>query len=382
MDIPLIQAYQPATFLERGVAVPFTTPLLAGTRARPSERVGTELLVPNPSGGTGVYILPWASLRDFCRPTLHDTRLNELVSEIEPITPLTIRRAADDIAAEGLAGRAARQAVRAHSQEEQHARLLANFQLLLELVRQNEPSGLHAVPPDREMPAMLERRARVVITRVAPGLGTTLEDIATALEQLATHFSAIGIGQDATNSRHGRGKRALAALYEEAMAWTEAPDDTSRMHAKVLADAAALTLACARTVIGHVRGMTGNMLQLLRDWQTDAEEVKKLTTRPDWLLDGWDQIISLWRDAEGEAAKRAALAEIALIVPVLPREVTQWTNNGCDMDFVLRHRRMVLRNQDWRTGVMVFDLIARNERVRALNLRDSYVRDLAYGDIR
>ena len=65
LDIPLIQAYLPATFLERGVAVPFTTPMLAGTRARPSERGGTELLVPNPSGGTGVYILPWGSLRDF-----------------------------------------------------------------------------------------------------------------------------------------------------------------------------------------------------------------------------------------------------------------------------------------------------------------------------
>ena len=37
------------------------------------------------------------------------------------------------------------------------------------------------------------------------------------------------------------------------------------------------------------------------------------------------------------------------------------------------------RRHNWHE---VFDLIARNERVRALNLRDSYVRDLAYGDIR
>ena len=87
-------------------------------------------------------------------------------------------------------------------------------------------------------------------------------------------------------------------------------------------------------------------------------------------------------DAEGEAAQRAALAEIALIVPVLPREVAQWTGNACEMDFVLRHRRMVLRNEDWRTGAIVFELIARNERVRALHVRGAYARDLAYGDIR
>ena len=33
-----LQPYHPTTFLERGVAVLFTTPMLAGTRARPMER--------------------------------------------------------------------------------------------------------------------------------------------------------------------------------------------------------------------------------------------------------------------------------------------------------------------------------------------------------
>ena len=36
----LTQAYQPATFLERGVAMPFTTPQLAGARGRPDLRGG------------------------------------------------------------------------------------------------------------------------------------------------------------------------------------------------------------------------------------------------------------------------------------------------------------------------------------------------------
>lgn len=365
-DLRLMPAYQPATFLERGVAVPFTTPMLAGTRARPDERNGTELLVPNPSGGAGFYILPWTALRDFCRPTLHDMRLNEAVAETSPITPLTIRHAADDIAAEGLAGRAARRAVDTHRAEAQHATLLANFQLLLELVRQNEKPGLHAVPPHREMPALLERRARAVIARVGPAIGASAAFVATALEQLAHQFAAIGIGQDAAASRHGRTMRALAALHDDALGWAEAPDDSSRGHARVLAETAALTLACGTTVLAQLRGMAGDMQQLLRGWQADAEDVVRLATRPDWLLDGWDQIIALWRDAETEAARRAALAEIALIVPVLPREVAQWTGAACDMDFVLRHRRTVQRNEDWRTGAMVFELIGRNERLRAV----------------
>jgi hypothetical protein len=36
---------------------------------------------------------------------------------------------------------------------------------------------------------------------------------------------------------------------------------------------------------------------------------------------------------------------------------------------------MVLRNEDWRTGAIVFELIARNERVRAVSLRG-----LPFGD--
>ncbi|MBU6498939.1 MAG: hypothetical protein KGQ40_10460, partial [Rhodospirillales bacterium] len=59
---PAVESFLPSTFLERGVAVPFTTPQLAGARARPGTRVPLELVVPNPSGGRGHYILPWDGL--------------------------------------------------------------------------------------------------------------------------------------------------------------------------------------------------------------------------------------------------------------------------------------------------------------------------------
>lgn len=108
--LPLVQSYHPTTFLDRGVAVPFTTPLLAGTRARPAERGGTELVVPNPSGGRGVYILPWGDLRALCNPTVHDRRLNERAAALPAIAPSSIRDVARQVAAEGLAGPAARQA--------------------------------------------------------------------------------------------------------------------------------------------------------------------------------------------------------------------------------------------------------------------------------
>ena len=69
-------AYQPATFLDRGVTVPFTTPFLLGARIRPTEtRSGLELVISNPAGGRGFYIVPWAAMPEVCSPTLHDRRL-------------------------------------------------------------------------------------------------------------------------------------------------------------------------------------------------------------------------------------------------------------------------------------------------------------------
>ena len=59
MDLPTpIPSHQSATFGERGVSVPFTTPALAGARVRRDARHGLALLVPNPSGGRGIYVLP------------------------------------------------------------------------------------------------------------------------------------------------------------------------------------------------------------------------------------------------------------------------------------------------------------------------------------
>jgi hypothetical protein len=50
---------QPLRCAERGVAAPFTAPLLPGTRPG-----GFEVVVPNPAGREGWFILPWAEALD------------------------------------------------------------------------------------------------------------------------------------------------------------------------------------------------------------------------------------------------------------------------------------------------------------------------------
>ena len=129
-SLPPIQAYHPMTFQERGVLIPFTTPLLGGTRARPGEKSGLELVIPNPSGGSGVYIMGWSAITALCRPTLHDRQLSERVAAISHILPSTIKRVAREVATEGLAGEEAAKAALTAENADQHDRTATNLLLL------------------------------------------------------------------------------------------------------------------------------------------------------------------------------------------------------------------------------------------------------------
>ena len=205
----LAQSYQPVTFAERGVAVPFTTPALNGARARPAERGrGADLVVPNPSGARGVYVIPWSGVRELCRPTVHDERLNQHVSLLESVTPVTLRSAVRAVAAEGLGGQDAGAAAAAADAADHHERLVANYMLLLALLRQTEPEA-SPEPPTKgaasgDPTAELERRARLVAVRIVPRLnraGAVPEDVGRALDGLAGLYAGIGVGAGIDDAR-------------------------------------------------------------------------------------------------------------------------------------------------------------------------------------
>ena len=164
--LPPVQPYHPTTFLERGVLIPFTTPLLGGTRARPGDKHGLELVIPNPSGGQGVYIMDWTSIPALCRPTLHDRALNDRVAAVHSIAPSTIRRVAREVAAEGLAGEEAMQAALAATDTDRGDRTITNYLLLMALIEQvGLFAGAAPGVPD------IETRARLTVARIAPRLG-------------------------------------------------------------------------------------------------------------------------------------------------------------------------------------------------------------------
>jgi hypothetical protein len=354
---------RPATFLERGVTIPFTTPILLGSRVRPSERRGLEIAVPSPGGVRGFYVLPLKALGDICNPTLHDRLVIEMIEETAVITPEAILRVTRAVAQEGLAGRAAAAAAEAAEREAAGRRMVTNFRFLLLLIRQTEGPGEHPLPPERDAPANVQRRAESAVARIAAEAGLPPPSVVNALEELAGAYLPVGFRGDPTGARYQGELAELEAMVAEVTAWGETAMDTQQAgSAFLVARSAALTLGAGRVLLEEVLGLTDDLRRRLRRWSSDSGSVSRQLARLAWLLDGWSVMIGLWRLAES-VGRSVAIREMAVMVPTMPQEVSQWTGDPEDERYVAAHKlrsRSVFRLEDWRTGRML-DLIARNE---------------------
>ena len=359
---PPVNDFLPTTFAERGIAIPFTTPMLAGTRARPGDRVPMELIIPNPSGGRGVYILPWQDISALCRPTVHDARLTATIATVQGVTPMTIRRAAREAASLGFAGRGAAAAARAAETAERNSGMIVNFEMLLAVVRSVEEPGENDVPPERERPAELERRAKRAIARIAPGLGRTPDSIANALEQIATLYCGIGIGATGHGCRIPQLLGRMLHMRGEFDTYMSKNSGEAMQDAELVAGALDLTVTGTKVVVTDCAAMAADIKALLRKFIIEPESLAQLLAKPEWLLDGWDRIVGLWETAEAHLGQEATLAEMVNLVPSVPRELSSWVSHQLNIDTDLqRHRRKVILMEDWRTGRNVTDLVGRNE---------------------
>jgi len=366
-QLPGLKSYHPTTFEERGVAVPFTTPMLSGTRARPTEKQGVELLIPNPSGGRGVYIMPWSAISTWCRPTLHDTVFNERVANLLNVTPASIRRVGLELAAEGLAGEEAMQAALTATNAEKEERLITNYHLLMALVQQvgvRFPASPSASNPNK---IDLSMQARLTVDWVSPRLGQPAAWTASALEALSDVMGNIGVAPATASSRLPRLLATLHQVRTDMAGWGEIQQEGELVECvKIVCAVADLTLSLGASTLAKGQDLTSDMINLLQTWATDPKSVVQLVMRPEWLLDGWEQICLIWDHAQDHADRRAAMVEILGLVPVLPQEAGQWSDTGSDATKELRYTRSVALNEDWRTGSLVFRLIDRNEHLRAI----------------
>jgi hypothetical protein len=362
-----LEPYHPTTFQECGVAVPFTTPLLGGARARPTDRQRIEYVVPNPSGARGVYIMPWAGIVSLCPPTLHDTVLNQRIGALKNVTPTTIGLVAHEIAVEGLAGEEAMQAARLAMDREKAHRQVTNYQLLMILV--DQVGGRFAPPPSAKGPGKpdLMTQARQTVDWISPRLGRSAAWTATALEDLSNVLTNIGVGPSGAAARVQRLLLLLRRVRTGMSEWSRTQQTEEQAeYGGVACSMADLVVALTEATLTHARALTNDMVQLLRTWAAEPQSVSQIAMRPEWLLDGWERICFIWDHAGDDAGRRAALVEIIGLLPVLPKEANGWIGIKSDIDPGFHFRRPASLTEDGRTGWNAFQLIARNEHFRAM----------------
>ena len=354
------QNWMPATYRERGVAVPFTSPVLAGARVRLLERK-CDLIVPHPGGARGVYIFAMRSLTEFCAPTLHDLQLVERLQGVRAITPGSVRATARAAALQGLAGRDAAANAAAADAAEAAARLGVQSALL----SCGPPSGAGLIADPAE-------GARFALMSLASRDGSTRENIKDNLDRLCAEIVASGLGVPcATDGSAQAGRcanllRQLAEMEQQIRAWLGANGDMAA--ASQVADATQAIVAAGRKVLADAQAIIADTVRLFSDWAREPERLVERLTRPDWLLDGWENINLLWRLAEGEARADAS-AEAGVILPPFPPEGEGWLGGAPGMVAALRGRKSVgpMQRAGGRMPSEVVGLIARNERIRALS---------------
>jgi hypothetical protein len=358
------QLYRPATFQERGVVVPFTTPILAGVRVRRGGRDDCEWVVPNPSGGNGVYVVPSGGLRSLCHLTVHDSRLHQRVANLPALTPGAIRQAVLDVAAQGLAGRQAMEAAAAVTDRDREEVALTRYMLLGELAEQSAPKQFAFAGWRRERLPEAEKAAEQIAIRAAPLFQRSPEQVLGELVSLAAVFSGIGTAAQREPGRVLRLIGRLAGLREQLAFWMlEHCDDTHVELADTVAEAARQVIAAADPLLVAARAMTQDVAGLIRTWARAPARVGELASRPEWLLDGWEQICLLWQASDEPDQQWAVMAEMVQLVPVQPREIAEW---GAGIGIPLRMNDSRISFNPQRRASVSLNLTARNERMRAL----------------
>ena len=364
LSLPPVQTYRPATFQERGVAVPFTTPLLTGARARPDGRSNVELVVRNPSGGRGYYIFPCASVRALY-PTVHDSRLNRLISNLPVLTPSTVRQATLAIAAQGLAGRPAMAAAQAALKREREDQISTEYVLLGTLAEQTDPDAFKGVDWRRHPSMEVERQAQRIVAELARSRNQSPTGLSGTLKALAEIFAPIGIVGHSTEARLPRLLREITAMHAALDERMRAPcDDVLFDLTDMVALRAGPITATSAKVLAATKALTKDMSGLLRSWHRSRESVVELVARPEWVLDGWEEVCLLWRSSHGLEQQRATMIEMAHRMPVLPREIERW-GALAPIPSETAAGQLINFDQNWRAGPAMLNLTARNERLRA-----------------
>ncbi len=357
---------RPSTFAERGVCVPFTTPILAQARIGMDRYEQLECLLPGFSGGKGTYVFSWKTVPEVIKITLHDRALHKEILEVGANSPDTIRTCALTIAARGFAGlAAAHQAKQALALDQQYV-VLTNYVFVLELLKLvgvSTPDLLKTGLGTEEA----RQTAKNALNQVAENFRIAPDVLYGRVEELSLQLAPVGLPQAPRPGRLRSLVDRLRTFEKSVLDWGAVETTEASGLASFIADCAQQTVGLAETKLSRLDKLLKKTRDVVVGNNKVSAEVDSTVTALSWLLDGWEYICQLWEDSrdQSEDMQRIAICEVFRIAPVIPSEELA-ANETFDMEDMKRvQRRWVRGNQDWRTGGMDYDAVRRIEQLKA-----------------
>lgn len=351
---------------ERTVGLPFTTPLVCGAKARLAAGGAVELLVPNPSGARGFYVLDLRALREYCQLTVHDELLLEGLLGMDAITPASVRRCARDVAIAGAAGRDAAAAAKKAAERDDGIVNLTNYLMLMRLLRRvgiDERELQRPAGRDKSVQAEIKRR----LGGLTPKIGLTPDEILDTVADIAFYASAIGFAGGDIRTRHPVVLEQLRPFAQSLTRWSALESGDNKERAEQIIDCAGWTQREVSPLVVDCQARLEDIPALVQGWRDDRDDVRERFALSDWLLDGWPEIFSIWDTAAGEdrSFQRAAVAQIHRLLPLAQMIAETGKVEVMRVESSMIRSRSVKLHEDWKSGVMMSGMRARAEALRA-----------------
>ncbi len=294
-----------------GVHLPFLAPMLCGVRVRGTRR-GLEFVLPNPSGGRGVYVAAWSVVTGFAAPCLHDTLLVGRLSGHGSIGPADVRHAGWAVARDGYAGLAAADAALQAEAALESASLRLRAQCLMALARRG---GFHGAG------AAASCLARDGFNLLAGRLGWRGPQLADALQALSVRYASVAVGGSGpvsarTAAGGGRWRRMLGLVQRLRLSMAEEQFSRHGLDALLLARVMAAADRCideAERLLPEMDALLADPLPLLEACRDGGRGGAGWLEALEAAFDGWDRIGLLWFDAATPQARLALIPELAAL---------------------------------------------------------------------
>ncbi|WP_404422421.1 hypothetical protein [Thalassospira australica] len=356
----------PSSFVSRGVRTPFTTKSLRYARVLIGQSGRTLVSLPGLSGGLGTYEMPLETLREVFDLSVHDRMLFDRLITLEKFTPELVREHARAVAVTGVGGVALAHAGIIGDKEEKAARELGQLTLLYQALRQLGGDDVQDMKREDLLTMEGQVRARKALNRFATVAGVANDSIIDSLGEWSVLSAPVGLAIEGCEGPLRLLTFGLQKLAGDVEEWSISEQSDFRFMATRVINAASATNDHAMRLLRKIDLWNNELGKVLKDWSTAKNDLHKQIERLWWVLDGWQELIDLWRSRpqHDRVRQREIVEEIASFAPVLPIEELEKLEYEFWVDVRVNQMLWASELRKLGSGEIDADMVDRLERFR------------------